>query len=274
MLARNLLGRVQYRLYFSAHKGRYIRLAVARGLDQTFRTTRWRIARLSRFSRQRVDHVASPEIHQIGRRQYLLTHSPLKGRSTQVTFCGRIWFGRFVLHSRRLRFPSYSRFFDYRGASYAIAKNAQMFRIDSNFVKRSRIKADLNQALKPSGADETLEIRHPFVLEIDGELLCFFTRVGDLPERILASRIIGLEVGEPRFTPAIEVLRPEYPFEGSELALEPSARGEAKDKRNELRDPYIFRENGQTYLLYSVMGESGIALGQLDEKLLIRRLLD
>jgi len=32
---------------------------------------------------------------------------------------------------------------------------------------------------------------------------------------------------------------------------------------NELRDPYIYSENSQLYLLYSYGGESGISFGKL-----------
>ena len=35
------------------------------------------------------------------------------------------------------------------------------------------------------------------------------------------------------------------------------------ERVRQLRDPAIFRENGQTYLLYSVAGEQGIALARL-----------
>jgi hypothetical protein len=33
----------------------------------------------------------------------------------------------------------------------------------------------------------------------------------------------------------------------------------------QLRDPAIFREDGKTYLLYSIAGESGIAVAELRE---------
>jgi hypothetical protein len=32
---------------------------------------------------------------------------------------------------------------------------------------------------------------------------------------------------------------------------------------NQLRDPAIFEEDGRTYLLYAVAGESGIAIAEL-----------
>ncbi|CAN5728396.1 hypothetical protein BH11MYX2_BH11MYX2_34830 [soil metagenome] len=37
---------------------------------------------------------------------------------------------------------------------------------------------------------------------------------------------------------------------------------------NQLRDSYIFVDNGKTYLYYGVAGESGIALATIDYQLL------
>jgi hypothetical protein len=34
----------------------------------------------------------------------------------------------------------------------------------------------------------------------------------------------------------------------------------------QLRDPAIFREDGRTYLIYSVAGESGLAIAELRER--------
>jgi acetylornithine/succinyldiaminopimelate/putrescine aminotransferase len=59
------------------------------------------------------------------------------------------------------------------------------------------------------------------------------------------------------------VLRPEHPWEGSDAPLAPSVRSVAYGKVNQLRDPAIFEEDGRTYLLYAVAGESGIAIAEL-----------
>lgn len=47
------------------------------------------------------------------------------------------------------------------------------------------------------------------------------------------------------------------------LPLKPSVRGAARSPVRELRDPAIFVEAGRTYLLYSVAGESGIAIAEV-----------
>jgi hypothetical protein len=59
------------------------------------------------------------------------------------------------------------------------------------------------------------------------------------------------------------VLRPERVWEGADAPAVPSVRSTAYGHVNQLRDPAIFEENGRTYLLYAVAGESGIAIAQV-----------
>ena len=63
--------------------------------------------------------------------------------------------------------------------------------------------------------------------------------------------------------PPSEVLRPERDWEGADAPLEPSLRSVAYGHVNQLRDPAIFEEDGRTFLLYAVAGESGIAIAEL-----------
>jgi hypothetical protein len=46
-------------------------------------------------------------------------------------------------------------------------------------------------------------------------------------------------------------------------ALSPSLRSTAYGHVNQLRDPAIFEEDGRTFLLYAVAGESGIAIAEV-----------
>ena len=66
-------------------------------------------------------------------------------------------------------------------------------------------------------------------------------------------------------TPGVEVLRPEFDWEGADAPLEPSVRSTAYGHVNQLRDPAIFEdpESGRVYLLYAVAGESGIGLAEV-----------
>ena len=46
--------------------------------------------------------------------------------------------------------------------------------------------------------------------------------------------------------------------------MEPSVRGVAYGHVNQLRDPAIFSEGDRNYLLYSVAGESGIGIAEIE----------
>jgi hypothetical protein len=65
-------------------------------------------------------------------------------------------------------------------------------------------------------------------------------------------------------TDPVVVLEPEFEWEGASLPLRPSVRGNATERVRELRDPGLFEENGRTYLLYSIAGESGIAIAEVN----------
>jgi len=108
-------------------------------------------------------------------------------------------------------------------------------------------------------------MRHSAVLVRGDTLYVFWTQVGDAPERILLTAItMSADWSQWTESETVEVLRPEYPWEGSELPLAPSIRGDITVPANQLRDPAIYEEAGQVYLLYSVAGESGIAIARVD----------
>ena len=92
----------------------------------------------------------------------------------------------------------------------------------------------------------------------------FWTRIGDRPERILVSLLeLGADWRDWRLGESIEVHRAERAWEGADLAPRASAYGAARQRVNQLRDPAIFVEGGKIYLLYSIAGEQGIAIGEL-----------
>ena len=88
----------------------------------------------------------------------------------------------------------------------------------------------------------------------------FFTAIGDAPERVMMSRMnISGDWKDWKIAPAIEVLRPEAPYECATLPNAASEAGDVKGPVRQLRDPGIFEEDGKTYLFYSICGEQGIA---------------
>jgi len=108
------------------------------------------------------------------------------------------------------------------------------------------------------------DMRHSAVTVRDGTLHVFWTRVGDAPESILHSTVdLDGDWGRWRASEPAEVLRPERPWEGADLPVEPSIRGAAEGPVRQLRDPALFEDGGRTFLFYAVAGESGIGVAEI-----------
>ena len=112
--------------------------------------------------------------------------------------------------------------------------------------------------------DPRYVLRHAAV-DLRGDTLSvYYSRIGDCPERILVSHIaLTPDWTTWRASDPEDVLRPDKDYEGGRLPLKPSQTSLAPGPVRELRDPAIFREGDRTYLLYSVAGESGIAIAEL-----------
>jgi len=108
-------------------------------------------------------------------------------------------------------------------------------------------------------------MRHNALLIRGNTLYVFWTQAGHALERIVLSTIEMVDDWmnwtESEFT---EILRPVNEWEGATLEISPSRRGYIDIPVNQLRDPAIYEEDGSVYLLYSVAGESGIALARIN----------
>jgi hypothetical protein len=276
-----------YYLYFADHKGSYIRLAHADRpegpwtvhppgslhLAQSgFLTAppevspeqlaafearyRARGAPMSHdlLSEITTPHIASPDVHvdPAGKRIVMYFHG-LDDVGTQVTRVATSADGIDFTAEPQILGPSYMRVFAHDGMIYAMAMPGIFYR-----------SAD---GLRDFETGPTLfnpRMRHAALLKRGDVLHVFWTQVGDVPERILLSRIdlsgdwMGWRDSEP-----VEVLRPELPWEGGDAPLEPSVRSTAYGHVNQLRDPAILEDEGRVYLFYAVAGESGIALAEV-----------
>jgi hypothetical protein len=288
---KNPLGR--YYLYFADHKGDHIRLAVADALEGPWRIhdpgalsladsrflteapaipagsshaslvgTRPGMAPehtpgvTSALADATCPHIASPDVHvdHAPRRIRMYLHG-LTGFQTQRTRVAVSDDGLHFKTSEALLGPSYFRAFQWQGMTYALAMPGRMFR-----------SADGLSGFEPGPMvfDEPLQRHTALRVRASGELEVFWTRVGDVPERILVSRIaLTADWQQWRAGPPQEVLRPEHPWEGADLPLAPSWRSGIDLPVHQLRDPALFEEEGRTWLLYAVQGESGIALAEL-----------
>lgn len=283
-----LEGRLgDFYLYFADHKGRYIRLAHADDphgpwtvhppgtlqlaqscfLTEPPDVTPEQLAQFEARARQAgaamshdvlseitTPHIASPDVHvdRIGRRIVMYFHG-LEDVGTQVTRVATSRNGIDFTVQPEILGRSYFRVFAHGGITYALAMPGQLYRS--------------NDGLGGFEAGPVLfnpRMRHSALLKRGDDLHVFWTQVGDVPERILLSRI-GLS-GDWRSWkdgPAVEVLRPERSWEGADAPLVASVRSTAYGPVNQLRDPAILEDGGRVYLLYAVAGESGIAIAEL-----------
>ncbi len=277
----------KYYLYFADHKGRYIRLAFANEL-----TGPWQIhppgslqleashflsepPPISDEHRQKLEvrdrsstvrrshdviteattpHIASPDVHiNYETRQIVMYFHGLEDVARQVT--------RVALSDDGIQFSAmpevlgrtYFRVFHWRDVTYAMAMPGQFYRSSNGLTDFEAGPLLFNP-----------DMRHAAMLIRDDHLYVFWTQVGEAPERILLSTIdLTPDWTAWKESDPIEVLRPERDWEGANAPLEPSIRSTAYGQVNQLRDPAIFEENGNVFLLYAVGGESGIAIARV-----------
>jgi hypothetical protein len=277
------LGR--YYLYFADHKGSYIRLAYADALVGPWRIhppgslqlsqsrflteapvpsadelaafeARYQRAAISHdvLSEITTPHIASPDVHvDATRREIVMYFHGLEGVGHQVTRVATSANGIDFTARPEVLGRSYFRVFPHDGMTYALAMPGLLYQSRDGFSKFEEGPTLFNP-----------NMRHAALLKRGSELMVFWTQVGDVPERILLSRIdlTGDWIGWRDIAP-IDVLRPERSWEGADARLTPSVRSTAYGMVNQLRDPAIYEEDGRVYLLYAVGGESGIAIAEV-----------
>jgi hypothetical protein len=151
---------------------------------------------------------------------------------------------------------TYLRRFEFEGSYYLLGMPGVLYRSDAAtgpFEPRSRLLFDP-------------DMRHAG-LRLEGDSLpVFWSRAVDEPERILLSTVDLSPADWNRWktTEPIEVMRPERGWEGSELSVLPSLRGEMSVAANELRDPFVFEDrDGRLFLYYTGSGEQAIGVATL-----------
>lgn len=257
-----------YYLYFAHHGGQYIRLAYSNNLQDEW--TVYTPGTLHINQTVCVNHIASPDVHVDHHnheiRMYFHGVHPQKG---QVTFVATSKDGLHFTAFPHILGPFYFRVFNYDGWYYAIAKNQNI----GGVILRSK------DGLTPfeRGVDFIANMRHVAVLLKKHTLIVFYSRIGDAPESILMS-YVDLTQNWNSWIPSqpILILKPEQDYEGVYLPIQPSQSGAAKGRVRQLRDPAIYDEYNRQYLLYSVAGESGIAIAKLKDTVatLIKAKLD
>lgn len=260
------LGR--YYLYFAHHGGTYIRLAVADRLEGPWRIHRPGVLSLADAPGCK-GHVASPDAVVVPEQRQirLYFHGPAKAGGGQKTFVATSADGLAFKARPEPLCPFYFRAFRYADMWYGMSKGGLLWRSAdglSNFEEGIDPMAGAESRDKP--VYNTPGARHVAVQRTGSALWVYYSNIGDAPERIMRCRIdLAGDWRAWRASEPQEVLRPQLPYEGADLPVRPSSAGAARGRENALRDPAIFEENGRTYLLYSVAGESGIAIAEIVE---------
>jgi hypothetical protein len=243
----------RYYLYFAHHKGDYIRLAYADHLDGPWTT--YEPGTLQLRDSFFYDHVASPDVHvDDEQREVRMYYHGVVAERTQGSRVGTSKDGiDFKAYPGGLGNP-YFRVFRWEGYYYGLGMPGVFYRSKDGLTDFQQGPTLFNS-----------NMRHSAVKVQGATLNVFYTNVSDTPERILVSRIdltadwMDWKESEPH-----AVLEPHTEYEGVNLPLAPSVRGLSVEPVRQLRDPGIFEEGGDTYLLYSVAGEQGIGIARLD----------
>jgi hypothetical protein len=251
------LGR--YYLYFSHHRGAYLRLAYADDLAGPW--TIYEPGVLDLQDSYCMDHVASPDVHvdDAQRRFRIYYHGAIDPARTQATLGAVSHDGLDFRASPEVLGVAYFRCFNWDGCVYAMARPGIVYRSRDGLSGFER-----GPLVTGFGIGAHHGYRHGAV-KLDGNVLTvFYSTSGDCPERILASTVeLTPDWTTWRASPAQVMLEPELPYETAGLPRVASKGGWAPEPVCELRDPGIYREDGRDYLLYSVAGEQGIAIAEL-----------
>ncbi|MBN2507754.1 MAG: hypothetical protein JXQ71_13780 [Verrucomicrobia bacterium] len=258
------LGR--YYLYFAHHNGQYIRLAYANHLEGPWTLHPPGALHLGQTPACR-GHLASPEVvldeTRLEIRMYF--HGPARRVSGQKSFVALSRDGRHFTPRDEVLGLFYFRVFRHDGWWYALAKGGVLHRSRDGLTGFERGHNPFPGGQLRKGDLNEPGPRHVALLKEADTLWVYYTRIGDAPERILRARMhLGPDWRDWSVADPVDVLRPERAWEGATLPLQASKAGAARGPENALRDPAVFVDaDGRRYLLYSVAGESGIAIAEL-----------
>jgi len=282
----NPLGR--YYLYFAHHGGKFIRMAYADRLEGPWRVHTPGVLSLEQSGFQ--DHIASPDVHvdHTRRRIVMYYHGVVKREERGRIEDAELNDGFYVSQRTRVaesadgltfaaREPivaaAYLRVWRWRGKVYGLAMPGLLYRAEDWFSPFERGPLVLQDRASAEAALRagTGMVRHNAVRLVPGggnagndRLEVYFSRSGDTPERILMSTI-DLHDDWSRWSASepVEVIRPEREWEGADCEQIASKRGAIGGRAWQLRDPGVFEEDGNAYLIYSIAGEFGLAIAAL-----------
>ena len=267
----NRLGR--YYLYFGHHFGLNIRMAFSNNLigpwniyeggvldlkETPFAQERPNVEQPQWAAKHGVDglypHIASPDVHINKEEESLemffhgLDHDGEQRSLCAVSNDGLNW----RVQSKRIN-QTYLRVFRYNHNKYAIAWGGQILRQNSSGIFE----------MGPWSFGDRGH-RHAGVLVRGDKLHIVWTRIGDAPEQILYSTIdISHSWRDWYATEAQVILKPKFDWEGANLPISTSSIGGLAKQEHALRDPFLFEQSDEVYMVYTGGGETSIGIAKL-----------
>ena len=271
----------KYYLYFSHHKGTSIRLAYADHMAGPWFIHKKPVLTLEKslFVTEDLDptsrsdwvngpdylyaHIASPDVHvDHHAKQILMFFHGLLPNGDQQTRLAVSENGRSFSAKPPLLGPSYLRAFQWRGRWYTTHLWGDMGMLET-LSNAPKIFPHGTLPLQITCAPHS-KIRHGHICQVGEQVHFVFSRVGDTPECILHCRIeLSDDPRDWSFGPVTTLLNPKEAWEGFGREPVKSSEGSAPGWIPELRDPCLFYDEGQLWLLYSGGGERGIGVAQV-----------
>ena len=267
----NCLGR--YYLYFGHHFGQNIRMAFSNDLtgpwivykggildlkETPFTQERPNIKQPQWATEEGVDglypHIASPDVHiNASEKSLEMFFHGLDHDGEQRSLCalsndGLTWW----VQSERIN-QTYLRAFNYKNTRYALGCGGQILKQNSDGIFQ----------LGPWSFGDRGH-RHAGVLVRGDNLYVVWTRIGDTPEHILYSTIgMSYDWRDWRATEGQVILKPKFDWEGANLPISTSTVGGLTKQEHALRDPFLFEQSEEVYIVYTGGGENSIGIAKL-----------
>jgi len=265
----NPLGK--YYIYFADHYGKFIRLAYSDSLHGPWRIyNRGTLYLKNSFCHH---HIASPHIYVDEKNKQLrmyyhgfpqksrinipepewINKALPKGMQDQKSFMATSTDGINFISSGKIVAPWYVRTFAWKDEDYIITMPGIVAKYNpTSDVYEFVVKLFNNR------------FRHCDVLVVDDLLYVFYTNAGDNPEHIICSKVVlNSEGKEWKIVETFSLVYPEMDYEGGFEPRRQSIRGGILKKVHELRDPCIYTESGNVYMLYCGGGEHCLVISHL-----------
>jgi hypothetical protein len=172
--------------------------------------------------------------------------------------------------------PSYMRLFRWNGYTYGFAGGGGCYlwrtqNIRELFERGPKLSIDTEVYTVLSDTDKNIDqgvyrMRHPAFHLRGHELDIYYSNVGDCPERIKRTTVnLDADWAAWTGTAPVEILKTEMDYEGVHQPIEVSQGGASHEPVHQVRDPYVYVEQGKKYLIYSIAGEKGLGIAELIE---------